>query len=76
MRMIVLSEKVAIKSVLRIIFYSWQSTLNLFCLLTCYFFSQNQSMIGQQMRQITPNQPYTPIQASQVSVFVAFLFFG
>ncbi|XP_018549665.1 mediator of RNA polymerase II transcription subunit 12 isoform X2 [Lates calcarifer] len=25
----------------------------------------NQSMIGQQMRQITPNQPYTPIQASQ-----------
>lgn len=26
---------------------------------------QNQSMLGQQMRQMTPNQPYTSMQPSQ-----------
>ena len=38
--------------------------------LFCFF--QNQSMIGQQIRPITPNQPYTSMQTSQVSLFLCF----
>lgn len=32
-------------------------------------------MIGQQMRQITPNQPYTQMQGSQVNILLFFFFF-
>lgn len=40
------------------------------------FSFQNQSMIGQQIRQITPNQSYTSMQTSQVSLFCHFFCFA